>query len=38
MAQMSLLDEVIEAHAPEGAELEVHEGGQAHYWWLLAAQ
>jgi dihydroxyacetone kinase-like predicted kinase len=28
----------IESHAPEGAELEVHEGGQPHYWWLLAAQ
>jgi DAK2 domain fusion protein YloV len=28
----------IAAHAPEGAELEVHEGGQPHYWWLLAAQ
>jgi hypothetical protein len=28
----------IESHAPEGAELEVHDGGQPHYWWLLAAQ
>jgi uncharacterized protein len=28
----------IAAHAPEGAELEMHEGGQPHYWWLLAAQ
>jgi DAK2 domain fusion protein YloV len=28
----------IVAHAPEGAEREVHEGGQPHYWWLLAAQ
>jgi DAK2 domain fusion protein YloV len=31
------LDE-LEAHAPEGVELELHEGGQPHYWWLLAAQ
>jgi hypothetical protein len=28
----------LEAHAPEGVELELHEGGQPHYWWLLAAQ
>lgn len=28
----------LEAHAPEGVELEVHEGGQPHYWWLLAAE
>jgi uncharacterized protein len=26
------------SHAPEGVELEVHEGGQPHYWWLLAAE
>jgi uncharacterized protein len=25
-------------HAPGGVELELHEGGQPHYWWLLAAQ
>jgi uncharacterized protein len=31
------LDE-LEGHAPESAELELHEGGQPHYWWLLAAQ
>ena len=24
--------------APDGAEAEVHEGGQPNYWWLLAAQ
>jgi DAK2 domain fusion protein YloV len=24
--------------APPGAELEVHEGGQPHYWWLVAAE
>ena len=28
----------IGSHAPEGIELEVQEGGQPHYWWLLAAQ
>ena len=28
----------IEAHAPEGAEVELHDGGQPHYWWLLAAE
>jgi DAK2 domain fusion protein YloV len=30
--------EEIPAHAPEGIELELHRGGQPHYWWLLAAQ
>jgi hypothetical protein len=28
----------LEGHEPEGVELELHEGGQPHYWWLLAAQ
>jgi fatty acid kinase len=28
----------LEGHAPAGFELELHEGGQPHYWWLLAAQ
>jgi DAK2 domain fusion protein YloV len=28
----------LEGHSPEGVELELHEGGQPHYWWLLAAQ
>jgi dihydroxyacetone kinase-like predicted kinase len=28
----------ISDHTPEGVELELHEGGQRHYWWLLAAQ
>jgi hypothetical protein len=28
----------LQDHAPEGVELELHEGGQPHYWWLLAAQ
>jgi DAK2 domain fusion protein YloV len=31
------LDE-LELHAPEGIELEIQDGGQPHYWWLLAAQ
>jgi DAK2 domain fusion protein YloV len=25
-------------HSPDGPELEVHTGGQPHYWWLLAAE
>jgi hypothetical protein len=28
----------VEAMAPEGVELEVREGGQPAYWWLLAAE
>jgi fatty acid kinase len=28
----------LEGHAPDSVELELHEGGQPHYWWLLAAQ
>src|SRR3954447_18964145 len=28
----------LEGLAPDGVELELHEGGQPHYWWLLAAQ
>ena len=28
----------VSEHVPEGVELELHEGGQRHYWWLLAAQ
>jgi len=28
----------LESHSPDGVELELHEGGQPHYWWLLAAQ
>jgi hypothetical protein len=23
---------------PDGLELELHHGGQPHYWWLIAAQ
>jgi DAK2 domain fusion protein YloV len=28
----------IDMHAPEGVEVEAHEGGQPSWWWLLAAQ
>jgi dihydroxyacetone kinase-like predicted kinase len=28
----------LEAQAPNGVEVEMHQGGQEHYWWLLAAQ
>jgi uncharacterized protein len=28
----------IDAHVPDGVELERHEGGQPSWWWLLAAQ
>jgi hypothetical protein len=28
----------IDTHAPEGVEVEVHEGNQPSWWWLLAAQ
>jgi uncharacterized protein len=28
----------LEGQAPAGVELELHDGGQPHYWWLLAAQ
>jgi len=28
----------IDAHIPDGVELEKHEGGQPSWWWLLAAQ
>jgi hypothetical protein len=31
-------DEQIETMAPDGVELEVREGGQPAYWWLLAAE
>jgi hypothetical protein len=30
--------EGVDAHVPEGVELEKHEGGQPSWWWLLAAQ
>jgi len=28
----------IDDHTPEGVELELHEGGQPSWWWLLASQ
>jgi hypothetical protein len=28
----------IDTHAPDGVEIEKHEGGQPSWWWLLAAQ
>jgi fatty acid kinase len=31
------LDE-IDTHVPDGVEIEIHEGGQPSWWWLLAAQ
>ncbi|HET9592069.1 MAG TPA: DAK2 domain-containing protein [Solirubrobacterales bacterium] len=30
--------EEIDVHAPEGVEVETHQGGQPSWWWLLAAQ
>ena len=30
--------EEVDAHVPDGVELEKHEGGQPSWWWLLAAQ
>jgi DAK2 domain fusion protein YloV len=30
--------EEIDSHAPDGVEIEAHEGGQPSWWWLLAAQ
>jgi len=28
----------VDTHVPAGVEVETHEGGQPHWWWLLAAQ
>ncbi|MBM3666455.1 MAG: DAK2 domain-containing protein [Actinobacteria bacterium] len=28
----------LDAYVPDGVELEAHQGGQPHYWWLLAAE
>jgi DAK2 domain fusion protein YloV len=28
----------VEAHVPDGVEIELHDGGQPSWWWLLAAQ
>jgi DAK2 domain fusion protein YloV len=30
--------EAVAGLAPSGAELDTHDGGQPHYWWLIAAQ
>jgi hypothetical protein len=30
--------EELDPHVPDGVEIETHEGGQPHWWWLLAAQ
>jgi uncharacterized protein len=30
--------EEIDTHVPDGVEIEIHEGGQPSWWWLLAAQ
>jgi uncharacterized protein len=30
--------EEVDAHVPDGVEIETHEGGQPSWWWLLAAQ
>ena len=30
--------EEVDAHVPDGVEIEIHEGGQPSWWWLLAAQ
>jgi DAK2 domain fusion protein YloV len=35
-APMRLAD--VAGHAPDGVEIELQEGGQPHYWWLLAAE
>jgi DAK2 domain fusion protein YloV len=33
-----LPNEAIRAFTPAGVELECHDGGQPHYWWLIAAE
>jgi dihydroxyacetone kinase-like predicted kinase len=30
--------DAVRALAPDGVEIEWHEGGQPHYWWLIAAE
>ena len=30
--------DAVAALAPDGVELELHDGGQPHYWWLIAAE
>jgi uncharacterized protein len=33
-----LAPQAIEALAPADVEIECHDGGQPHYWWLVAAE
>ena len=28
----------LDTHVPDGVEVEIHDGGQPSWWWLLAAQ
>ncbi|HEY2636703.1 MAG TPA: hypothetical protein VGI54_04885, partial [Solirubrobacteraceae bacterium] len=37
-AQAPLDDDALEALAPAGVELELSEGGQPSWWWLLSAE
>jgi dihydroxyacetone kinase-like predicted kinase len=37
-ADAPILVEQVASHAPPGVEVEEYEGGQPHYWWLIAAQ
>ena len=37
-AEAPIALDALAGHAPSGVELEAHQGGQAHYWWLLAAE
>ncbi len=37
-AEAPILLDHVDAHVPDGVELEKHEGGQPSWWWLLAAQ
>ncbi|MFM9148931.1 MAG: hypothetical protein ACKORA_00295, partial [Solirubrobacterales bacterium] len=30
--------DAVEEHVPDGIEIELHEGGQPSWWWLLAGQ
>ena len=37
-ADAPLEPSAIAALGPDGVELEIHDGGQPHYWWLIAAE
>ena len=37
-AEAPIPGEAIGSHTPAGLEVELHDGGQPHYWWLLAAE